>query len=93
MGALGFDRHTLTQREVNELVADLDWRPLSAESPEVGDVIKYRDGSFAFVGTSPHVSYGPREQMESVARIYPRGGEVKDGAGADGGEGDDGERS
>lgn len=71
MGAIGYDRFTLT--EVNELLQDLDWQPLGADSPQAGEVIKYRDGSWAFVGTSSRVSYGPREEMESVAKLFPRG--------------------
>lgn len=74
MGAPGFDRFTLTQ--VNELLGDLEKRPLGPDDPQVGDVVFYTDGSWAVVGTSSQVSYGPREQMQAVARLFPREGEA-----------------
>ena len=67
MGAQGYDRFTLTQA-LGEF-DKLDWQPLGPDSPEVGDAIKYRDGSVAVVGTYSHVSYGPREEMVAVARL------------------------
>ncbi len=52
-------------------LAGLDFQPLGANSPEAGDVVMFSDGSWVVVGTSSHVSYGPRDEMVSVARLYP----------------------
>ncbi len=57
---------------LDELLGKLNFQPLTENSPELGDVIKYRDGTVAIVGDSPVVSYGPREEMQSVARLFPR---------------------
>jgi hypothetical protein len=50
----------------------LDWQPPGPHSPEVGDAIKYRDGTVAVVGTSSLVSYGPRSEMVAVAQLIKR---------------------
>lgn len=57
----------------DDLLKLLNWEPISdhPESPKLGDVIMYRDGLWAVVGTSSLVSYGPREEMQSVARLFP----------------------
>lgn len=52
-------------------LAGLDFQPLGANSPEAGDVVMFSDGSWVVVGTSSLVSYGPRAEMVSVARLYP----------------------
>ena len=58
----------------NDLLSKLAFEPIGKHpvSPTLGDVIRYRDGSFAIVGDSPHVSYGPRAEMAEVARLFPR---------------------
>lgn len=60
--------------DVQSLLGALVFKPIAQhpDSPTAGDVIMYRDGSFAVVGDSPHVSYGPREEMVEVARLFPR---------------------
>lgn len=59
---------------MDDLLKTLVFEPLEGhpESPTLGDVIMYRDGGVSIVGTASQVSYGPREEMQSVARLFPR---------------------
>ena len=57
-----------------DFLSELRFKPIAEhpDSPISGDVIKYKDGSIAIVGTASCVSYGSRAEMLEVARLFPR---------------------
>lgn len=66
---------TTPYADADGLLRQLSWEPIEQhpDSPVFGDVIMYRDGGWTVVGSASQVSYGPREQMQAVARLFPRG--------------------
>jgi hypothetical protein len=58
---------------MDDLLSRLDWKPIEQrpDSPRLGDVVMYKDGGVAVVGTASQVSYGPRSEMQAVARLFP----------------------